>query len=151
MNPTISFFVPGIPAPGGSKRAFVLRKGGVLTNRAVVVEAGGQRTKDWRQACVQAAHEERPPVPLRGALRVDFAFTMPRIKAHYHTSKARAGELREDAPTNHITKPDRTKLTRSTEDAFKGIIWADDSQIVEGETTKRYGPQPGCLVTVREL
>ena len=150
MN-TISFFCPGIPAPGGSKRAFVLRKGGVLTNRAVVVEAGGQRTKDWRQACVQAAHDARPPQPLRGALRVNFAFIMPRIKAHFHTSKAQLGQLREDAPTNHITKPDRTKLTRSTEDAFKGILWADDSQIVAGETTKQYGEQPGCRVTVEEI
>lgn len=147
----ISFFVPGIPAPGGSKRAFIIKKGGVMTGRVAMVDAGGQRTKDWRQACVMVAQEKRPTEPYRGALRVDFRFVMPRIKAHFHTSKAKLGQLREDAPQSHITKPDRTKLTRSTEDALKGIIWADDSQIVAGETTKTYGEQPGCHVTVTEI
>lgn len=151
MSAVVAFFVPGIPAPGGSKRAFALRKGGVLTGRVAIVDSGGQRTKDWRQSCVQAAHDHRPAEPFRGALRVNFSFVMPRIKAHFHTSKAKLGQLREDAPTHHVSKPDRTKLTRSTEDAFKGIIWADDSQIVEGHTTKRYGAQPGCHIEVEAL
>lgn len=147
----ITFYVAGIPAPGGSKRGFAIRKGGVLTGQVAIVEAGGQRTKDWRQACVQAAHDVRPPEPFRGPLRVNFIFTMPRTKAHFYTSKARHGELKADAPIYPITKPDRTKLTRSTEDAFKGILWADDSQIVAGLTGKVYGAQPGCHVTVEEI
>ena len=135
----ISFFVPGIPAPGGSKRAFAIKKGGVFTGRVAIVDDAGQRNKDWRQACVVVANDHRPQELFRGALRVDFAFTMPRPKYHFHTSKAREGQLREDAPTYHTSKPDRTKLMRSTEDALKGIIWADDSQIVAGEPTKTYG------------
>lgn len=150
MNP-ITFFVPGIPAPGGSKRAFIIKKGGVMTGRVAMVDAGGQRTKDWRQACVAVAHENRPAEPFRCPLRVDFDFVMPRIKAHFHTSKSKAGLLREDAPIHHTSKPDRTKLTRSTEDALKGIIWADDSQIVAGETRKSYGANPGCTITILPL
>jgi Holliday junction resolvase RusA-like endonuclease len=151
MSGSISFFVPGIPAPGGSKRGFAIKKGGVFTGRIAMVDAGGQRTKDWRQACVVMANEVRPPEPFRGPLRVDFQFVMPRIKAHFHTSRAKEGLLRDDAPTYHTTKPDRTKLTRSTEDALKGIIWLDDSQIVQGETTKSYGAQPGCKITITPL
>ncbi|HEX2656107.1 MAG TPA: RusA family crossover junction endodeoxyribonuclease [Xanthobacteraceae bacterium] len=151
MNTPIKFFVPGIPAPGGSKRGFALKKGGVYTGRVIITDDAGQRNKDWRQACVTFAHEVRPETPLRGALRVNFSFVMPRLKAHFHTSKAKLGQLREDAPLYHVSKPDKTKLTRSTEDAFKGILWADDSQIVEGRTTKYYGPQPGCHVEVVPL
>lgn len=151
MNQSINIYVAGIPAPGGSKRGFAIRKGGVFTGKIAMVDAGGQRTKDWRQACVAAADAARPATPFRGALKVDFLFVMPRIKAHFHTSKAKAGQLREDAPLFHISKPDRTKLTRSTEDALKGIIWADDSQIVAGITRKEYGDQPGCHITVTPL
>jgi Holliday junction resolvase RusA-like endonuclease len=144
---TVSFFVPGIPAPGGSKRAFVIKKGGVYTGRTVIFDDAGQRNKDWRQACVVVADQNRPAEPFRGPLRVDFDFTMPRIKAHFRAS----GALKEAAPKWHTTKPDRTKLTRSTEDALKGIIWADDAQIVTGSTTKAYGERPGCTITVSVL
>ncbi len=150
-TPTISFYVPGCPSPGGSKRGFAIKKGGVYTGRVAIVDSGGQKTKDWRQSCVQAAHDARPPEPLRGPLCVNFAFVMPRIKAHFHTSKAKLGQLRQDAPLHHTSKPDRTKITRSTEDAFKSILWADDSQIVAGTISKRYGPQPGCHVEVSEM
>ena len=147
MTNPITFYVPGVPAPGGSKRAFALRKGGVLTGRVAMVDAGGQRTKDWRQACVTFAHDHRPAELLRGALRVDFAFVMPRPKYHF----CKDGTLIPGAPTAHVIRPDRTKLTRSTEDALKGIIWADDCQIVAGETTKTYGNQPGCHITITPL
>lgn len=147
MSEPIYFYIAGIPAPGGSKRAFALRKGGVLTGRVAMVDAGGQRTKDWRQACVTFAHEHRPPEPFRGPLRVDFRFVMPRPKYHFRKD----GTLIPSASTHHVGKPDRTKLTRSTEDAMKGILWADDSQIVQGETIKEYGAQPGCHITVTPL
>jgi len=148
MSTPIEFFVPGIPAPGGSKRGFAIKKGGAFTGRVAIVEAGGQRTKDWRAACAMVANDHRPPELFRTALKVDFAFVMPRPKYHYHTSKAKAGQLREDAPNFHTSAPDRTKLTRSTEDALKGIVWADDALIVAGHTSKAYGERPGCTITV---
>lgn len=151
MNNPIIIFVPGIPAPGGSKRGFALKKGGIYTGRVVIMDDAGQRNKDWRKACVVMAHENADTQMLRGPLKVDFEFTMPRIKAHYHTSKARNGELREDAPEWHTVKPDRTKLQRSTEDALKGILWVDDAQIVDGRSTKKYGDRPGCLITITPL
>lgn len=144
---TLSFFVPGIPAPGGSKRAFAIRNGGVYTGRTVMFDDAGQRNKDWRQACVVMADQKRPQEPFLGPLRVDFDFVMPRLKAHRRPN----GELRENAPKWHTVKPDRTKLTRSTEDALRGIIWADDSIIVAGSTTKTYGDRPGCMITVTLL
>ncbi len=143
----LSIFVPGIPAPGGSKRAFAIKKGGVYTGRTVIIDAAGQRNKEWKATCAQVAHECDLTEPFRGPLRVDFDFVMPRIKSHFRAS----GALKEQAPRWHVVKPDRTKLTRSTEDALTGIIWADDSQIVAGSVTKEYGAVPGARITVTQL
>lgn len=151
MIPPIGFFVAGIPAPGGSKRAFAIKKGGVYTGRTVVFDDAGKRNKDWRQSVVVFANEVRPVELLRGPLRVNFNFVMPRPKYHFHTSKAKLGQLREDAPSYHTSKPDMTKLMRSTEDALTGIIWADDGQIVEGMQTKFYGDRPGCHIEIFSL
>lgn len=144
----LSFFVPGIPAPGGSKRFVGHSK---RTGRAILIDAAGERNKNWRAAVAHCASLIAPSELYRGALRVDFRFVMPRPKAHYHTSKKRAGLLREDAPHWHTVKPDRTKLVRSTEDALTGVLWVDDTLIVAGETTKTYGDKPGCSIVLTPL
>lgn len=152
MSTPICFFVPGIPAPGGSKKGFAIKKGGVYTGRVIITDAAGQRNKNWRAAVALAAQAQTGEAGvLRGPLRVDFSFVMPRLKAHFHSGKAKFGQLREDAPKWHVSKPDRTKITRSTEDALKGVIYADDSQIVDGQTTKCYGDQSGCLIKITPL
>ena len=139
-----TFFVPGIPAPGGSKKAFVIPH----TNRAVVVEAG-VRNKEWRSAVALAASDHFTE-PLRTAVVLRCEFVFPRPKSHYGSGK-NASTLKQSAPSFHVSKPDTTKLLRSTEDALKAIAWVDDSQVVNQIATKRYGPRPGCLITIEAL
>ena len=38
-----------------------------------------------------------------------------------------------------------------TADAFNGVIWRDDSQVVRVVSEKRYSDRPGVLVTVMEV
>lgn len=147
MSAPIEFFVPGIPAPGGSKRFVGFGK---RTGRAILIDAAGQRNKDWRSAVGWAAREVFKGELLRGPLSVRMSFIMPRPKAHFHQGKKRKGELREDAPQVHTSKPDALKLGRSTEDALTGIVWADDSQTCELTLTKRYGT-PGCSIVITPL
>lgn len=144
---TISFFVAGIPAPGGSKRFVGFGK---RTGRAILIDAAGAKNKNWRTSVAQVA-AEHCKAPMTGALECGFDFVMPRPKAHYRTGK-HAGEMRPDAPRWHTTKPDLTKLIRSTEDALTGILWIDDSQLARHTNpTKTYGDTPGCFITVRRL
>lgn len=148
MPPVISFFVPGIPAPGGSKRAFPIKKGGQYTGRVAIVDAGGQKTKDWRSSVVQFAYDAmklKNFPPLNGALCIFVDFIMPRPKYHYGKSG-----LKNDAPEFHTIAPDATKLMRSTEDAMKGIVFKDDSQLSEQRIVKRYGDKPGCMIRVQQ-
>lgn len=136
----ISLFIAGIPQPGGSKRAFVVKGRAVVTDDC-------KRNKDWRSLVSHTAKLEYAGLPLAVPLAVTMRFTMPRPKSHYRTGK-HAGELRPDAPTYHAKKPDALKLARSTEDALTGIIWRDDCQTVALQVSKVYGDRPGCHVEV---
>lgn len=144
----LTFWVPGRPAPGGSKRFVGIGK---KTGRAILIDAAGERNKEWRASVAYCASLLAPAELMRGPLEVAFEFTMPRPKGHFHTSKKRAGELREDAPTHPTSKPDVLKLARSTEDALTSVIWADDAQTVKLTATKQYGDKPGCKITITQL
>jgi Holliday junction resolvase RusA-like endonuclease len=50
----------------------------------------------------------------------------------------------------HTKRPDIDNLTKAVKDALKGIIYADDSQIVEAHLYKQYGV-PKVIITVTAL
>lgn len=163
-----SFFIHGVPAPGGSKNAFVPTNkqtgepfrgpgGRIIVN---VVDAGGERTKEWRKAVAWTGKSEwrRQPL-LQGALKVHMEFYIPRPKSHYGSGK-NAAVLRPDAPGFHTHPADALKYARSTEDALTEIIWRDDSQTVSLTTEKRWATenrhqdyefQPGCWIDIYEV
>jgi Holliday junction resolvase RusA-like endonuclease len=153
----LTFFVPGKPQPGGSKKSMpIYRKGGELARRAngsVMINTidDNEKAKDWKSVVAMKASSERHGPPLQGALRVTFRFTMPRRKGDYGTGR-KAGIVKPGAPLAHSTKPDLTKLKRSTEDACTGILWVDDAQIAfDGGSCKVYGERPGVEITVEAL
>lgn len=142
----ISFFAPGIPAPGGSKRAFAHKSTG-----RIVVTDDCRRNKDWRAVVALAAERAmagRPP--LAGPLALSMTFFLPRPKGHFGTGR-NARVVRAAAPGHPAVKPDTTKLVRSSEDSLKGICWLDDAQIVRQHAEKCYGEAPGVWVEVRRL
>lgn len=149
---SITFRVFDTPKPGGSKRGFVIPGKGGKKPRAVVVEAS--KNKDWRNSVKAAALEAFAKYggsePLRGPLKIEVDFFLPRPKSHFRTGK-NAHELRGDAPTFHTSKPDATKLLRSTEDALTGILWNDDAEIAVQVVRKGYGQHPGAEIIVSEL
>lgn len=128
----IEFFVPGIPKPGGSKRAFRNRKTG-----GIIITEDCKGNKDWRACVKMFARESYSGPPLNGPLKVWATFYMPRPKGHYGTGK-NEGTLKPSAPEYPTTTPDATKLWRSTEDALTGILWRDDAQIVTQIISKEY-------------
>jgi Holliday junction resolvase RusA-like endonuclease len=141
----ISFFVEGIPAPGGSKK-YVGHRGG----RAIIVDMGGKRTKDWRSCVAKEGRKAMSGKPLMaGPLHVTMEFFMPRPKKHFKSN----GELRPDAPYWHTNTPDALKLARSTEDALTGIVWEDDKQAAINYQFKTYTTmnKTGAQITIRML
>lgn len=144
----VYFFVPGVPAPGGSKRFVGISK---KTGRGILVDASGERGTNWRTIVQWAAQEQLiagatafpPGVPLA----LDVVFTMPRPKAHFRKD----GTLKDGIMVHHISKPDTTKLLRALEDAITGILWHDDAQIALQSARKIYGTAPGATITISSL
>lgn len=151
-----SFFVQGRPAPGGSKNAFPIRKGGELLMRngrpaIAMVDAGGKANKLWKDAVKwQGKSFMRGATPFVCALKVEFVFFLSRPAAHFRTGKF-STILRDDAPQFHIQKPDALKYARSTEDALTSVVWTDDCQTVRICSEKRWcglGDKEGCAVRI---
>lgn len=147
-EPFLTFCVHGLPRPAGSKRAFAIRKHGLPTGRIAVVDAC-KESREWKttvslEASTIMAEEKRRM--FLGPVILSVVFYVPRPKGHYRTGK-HAAELRPSAPEYPTTKPDLLKLTRAVEDALTGIVWRDDSQVVDQHLEKRYG-QPSCTIQV---
>lgn len=150
QRPKVQFYVKGVPAPGGSKSAFPIKKGGVFTGKIAMVDAAGAKNKLWRGAVKAHAVKSMMGRPkLQGALGLTITFYMPRPKAH----KNKEGNVKGSAPTFHLIRPDATKLVRSTEDAMTGIVYDDDAQIVKQFAEKKYETNlygPGAIIEVFE-
>lgn len=142
---TINFFVPGIPRPGGSKRAIPH----VKTGRIIVID-DCKNNMLWRDSVTQAGIYAMAKQDLFvQQVILEIVFVFPRPKSHYNTK----GVLKPTAPIYHSVRPDTTKLIRSTEDALKAICWADDARVVRQEATKKYVLKgmfefPGAHITI---
>jgi Holliday junction resolvase RusA-like endonuclease len=127
-----------------------LKKDGIYTGRAVVVDAGGEKTKVWRQAVAAEAMQAmkgQELAPLTTPIEIELLFRIQRPKAHFLSDGI---SLRPAAPRYHMIRPDCTKLARSTEDAMTGKCYVDDAQIVKQSHEKAFSEIPGCWVIIRE-
>lgn len=123
-------FVPGKPAAQGSKRHV---GGGRLIEQSKAVAP-------WRTSVSWHVAQAHTGAPLDGALRVVLDFVMPRPSS---TPKTRTPAA--------VKRPDLDKLTRAMFDAMSGIVWRDDSQVVDVTARKRIASvdeQPGARVRV---
>lgn len=133
---TTSFFVPGAPAPQGSKR---------YLGNGVMVESS-RRVKPWR-ADIRATALQMVQQPVSGPVRLDLHFVLPRPKSHFGTGR-NAGRLKASAPQYHTQKPDLDKLVRAVGDALTGVAYLDDSQVVGGAHMKRWSDGEDDLLGV---
>ena len=139
------FFVPGIPRPQGSKRAFKLPGGGVS-----MIEAS-KGLKDWRGDVRATALEYAPSAPLEGPIEMRAWFYFPRPKAHYVGGKPERG-LRIDRPIYVTKAPDSSKLLRGIEDALEGIFFKNDAQLAIHHIRKLWAlGRPGATIMIRPI
>jgi Holliday junction resolvase RusA-like endonuclease len=138
--------VYGMPGPQGSKK-FMGIKGG----RGILVESSS-KVKSWREAVKWAAIDSQVgKLPsfdrhVYGPVRMEVTFTMPRPKS---------------AKKNAVpsTRPDLSKLVRSTEDALTDVgAFEDDARIVECLSRKVYPGQhkdslgvPGAVIRIKRI
>lgn len=126
----LDVFVPGRAAPQGSKRHV---GGGRMVESSKALGP-------WRTVVAWSAAQAYRDAPLDGPLAVVVEFVMPRP----------AGCPKRSTPPA-VKRPDVDKLARAVLDALSGVVWRDDSQIVDLHPTKRIAElneQPGAHIRV---
>jgi|SRR3990167_2746046 len=142
---TISFTVPGVPVP--KARARTVFQGGHVHSYTP------KKTVEYERLIARHARKAMNTggillLPFKGALAVTVIFTLPRPKSHF-----RKGSLKSEMPKRPISRPDVDNYAK-TLDALNGIIWVDDSQVVDLKSIKRYNDLPsqvGAWIEVTEL
>lgn len=151
---TISFSVFGEPKPQGSKRVVPIysKSGPVMRDGRVLTRCVNDNPKlgEWRQEIAHAARQAYSGPLLSGPLSVSMTFVRPRPSAHFGSGR-NSEVVKPSAPGWPITKPDVLKLARAVEDSMKGVIYRDDSQIVDERLRKVYGEYFCVDVDVMEL
>ena len=127
MTAEYEAFIPGVPAPKGSKT--LMR--GIMRESSRLLPA-------WNAALDEVIAWDKEP--LDGALGIHHTFYMPRPKGHFRPD----GTLKPPSPAWHSVKPDYDKLERAVNDGLtrNGVI-KDDARISCGSSRKLYGGGPG--------
>lgn len=157
-------WVSGSPQTAGSKSAFM----NPLTGKAIVTESGTKaskaRKRTWRGDLRDAGEFARGrdwgvdgPVADR-PFYVLFVLVRSRPSDQMRSGR-HAGVVKDWAlDLRPVKRPDALKMARAAEDALTGVLWLDDSQIVEEHLSKAFGDQvgldpraEGLLMVAREV
>jgi len=138
MTLVVTFTVDGDPVPKGRPR-FARRGQFVQTYTDA-------KTIDYEtQIAMRARHAIGSTKPLEGALSV-FLYLRYTVPASY-------SKKRKEACLRGVEYPKRIDIDnvyKSVTDAMNGIVYVDDSQIVEAHIKKVYAEESGANIMVQE-
>jgi Holliday junction resolvase RusA-like endonuclease len=105
------------------------------------------KSRDYKYYVKLAASEHAPKALLEGPLGMVLTVyrSTPKSFSKIKAALAESGRL---TPT---TKPDIDNYLKGVKDALKGVIWKDDSQVVEVFARKRYSARPRIEVKIKQL
>jgi crossover junction endodeoxyribonuclease RusA len=116
-------FVPHVPAVQGNHR---------IGRAGRIYEASSASLRTWRDAIGWSVIGALRGVgPVEDPIGLGLLFQLPVPQ-----------RPRSELP---IVRPDLDKLVRAVQDALTGLVYVDDSQIVDLVVAKRYGA-PGCRI-----
>lgn len=131
----VKFTVAGAAVPKGSMRAFGFKRGDGSVG--AFVTSDNKSLKGWETNVRSAAQQQCQGQFFDGAVRLAVVFFLPRPKSLPLKVK------------HHTKKPDLDKLARAVKDALKGVLWQDDSQVVDLVARKAYATtQPHARIVV---
>lgn len=137
LGQVLNVRVYGLPVAQGRPRArgFQDRSG---TFRVSVYDPVA--SKDWKRTVAAQVIERKPPAPLADVpLQIELTFFLPRPASL------------PKRIVHHIRKPDADNLGKAVKDALRGIVYRDDSQLVDVLVHKRYGVSPGVEIRVAQV
>jgi Holliday junction resolvase RusA-like endonuclease len=135
----IEFEVPGEPVAQGRPRF----------NSRTKTAHDPQKSRNYKSLVSMYARRSKPPDLLMGPLTVQIDVFKTPPKSISGVKKNRIALQNETLrPT---TKPDVDNYAKGVKDACNGIVWKDDSQVVELFVRKFYSLNPRVVVKVREI
>jgi Holliday junction resolvase RusA-like endonuclease len=105
------------------------------------------KSRDYKDYVRLAASKHAPAALLEGPLGIAVTAFRSTPKS-FSQKKAAAAERGDILP---VTKPDADNYLKGVKDALKGIIWKDDSQVVDAFVRKRYSARPRIEVKIKQL
>lgn len=135
----MKFTIPGAAIAQGRPRAVRIGSG--------VRMYDPKKSRDYKKHVATIAKQHAPKRILEGALVAE-------IKIHRQIPKSTTKKDRAlifEGVKRPVTKPDTDNYTKSILDACNGIIYKDDSQIVNLYAEKHYSDDPRVEVTIYEL
>jgi Holliday junction resolvase RusA-like endonuclease len=130
----ISFTVQIKPVPQARPRFFVRRKG----NKTFVGAYDPARCKTFKEVIAWHAKIKAKETGLREPTTAPIAISLI------------FGMGKNGGRRFHVKRPDIDNLAKAVKDALKGVIYADDSQIVEAHLFKQYGG-PEIKIEIKTL
>lgn len=138
-QPAPAVFTVTIPGkPVGKARSRSTRTGHHYTPEKT------ENAEAWARGCM---HEQAGRPLLNGAvgIMVEAVMPVPRSWSKRKQAEALSGRLR---PTG---KPDWDNIGKLYCDAALGLLWHDDSQVVQACVSKRYGAAPHVLLRIQAI
>lgn len=142
---TIRFAVPGEP---GAKERVRSRLQRLRNGREFIQQYTPADTRNYERSVAyeaKLAMNMRTPLPGALVLLVYAWFGIPKSWPKWKQRDARAGLI---VPTG---RPDWDNVGKICSDAMNGIVYADDSAIVDACVRKRFSPEPCVIIEVRML
>lgn len=147
MDQVYSFKVVGEPKPQPRARATTR---GCKSGGARMYDPG--TAKDFKSAVRMGTMEAGLfGKLLTGPLSLSIVVRMPRPGSHFHKSKSKLGELRDDAPVFHsMKKDDIDNISKAVMDAMNDAqVWGDDGQVCHLDAWKLYSDEKECVSDIK--
>lgn len=140
MGPGVTFMVPGKPVGKGRPRAARRGKGITLYTP--------EKTATYESTIALFASQAmagRPLIlgPVSVLMKIDLA-----IPASW---SGRKKDHALDGIVMPTTKPDMDNVVKAIFDAINGVVWGDDTQVVNLHVIKCYGSVPGVQVMIHSV
>jgi Holliday junction resolvase RusA-like endonuclease len=136
----ISFTVPGQPVAKGRPK--------IGSRNGQPMMYAPERTVSYESTVkLFAAQAMRGRPLITGPVRLVMNVAL-QIPASWSGKKQRAARTGESLPTG---KPDADNVIKMICDALNGVVWKDDTQVVNIDMCKRYSDEPGVRVRVHQI
>lgn len=106
-----------------------------------------EKSREYKDYVKRTAQEYAPERLLEGQICLRIDIYKGCLKS-FSKKKIEQSERKELRP---LTKPDVDNYAKGIKDALNGIIWKDDSQVVDLRVQKFYSKNPRVEIRVKEI